>query len=258
MKQEKMLKKNSYSKRIVLLTGSNGQLGKALALELIKNDFLVYGLDIHKKSDLTSADKRKFIYFSVDITSESKVATFFKNIKKDQSEIFALVNNAGIGVFSHFEERTKKDFMKVLEVNLFGTFNMIKNSLNYLSRKNSITNIINISSVYGVVSSDPSIYKGLNRMNAEVYSASKAAVIQITKYFAIHLADRNICVNAISPGGIDNNHPKSFKKEYAKKTPLKRMATVNEIVDAILIFVNNKNQYLTGQNLIIDGGMTSW
>jgi NAD(P)-dependent dehydrogenase (short-subunit alcohol dehydrogenase family) len=95
-------------------------------------------------------------------------------------------------------------------------------------------------------------------MNSEVYSASKAGVIHLTKYFAIHLASQNICVNTISPGGIDNNHPKLFKKEYAKKTPLNRMAKASEIVDAILIFVKNKNQYLTGQNLIIDGGLTSW
>ena len=240
--------------KIAVITGCNGQLGSFLVHLLIDNGFFVYGLD----KDAKEEHFEKYSIFKLDVTDESEVAEFFQELSDKKIRINTLINNAGIGIFTPFEERRKEDFMKVLDVNLFGTFNMIKAALNFFDVNLDPANIVNVSSIYGVISSDPSIYEDLNRMNSEVYSASKAGIIQLTKYFAVHLAKRKILVNCVSPGGIYNKHPEKFKNNYSKKCPVERMANVNEIADAILFFSKNKNAYLTGQNLIVDGGLTAW
>lgn len=240
--------------KIAVITGCKGQLGSFLVQLLVDNGFFVYGLDKEAKEEHCD----KFSIFKLDVTDELETGNFFQQLSDKKIKINTLINNAGIAVFTPFEERKKEDFMKVLDVNLFGTFNMIKSSLNFFDVKICAANIVNVSSIYGVISSDPSIYEDLNRMNSEVYSASKAGIIQLTKYFAVHLAKRKILVNCVSPGGIYNNHPEGFKNNYSKKCPVGRMADVAEIADAILFFSKNKNVYLTGQNLIVDGGLTSW
>ena len=118
--------------------------------------------------------------------------------------------------------------------------------------------IVNIGSIYGVVSSDPRIYTDCSRMNSEAYSASKAGVIQLTKYFSAHLAEHKIRVNCVSPGGIFNNQGDDFVKNYSHRTPFSRMATVDEICGAIIFLASIDSNYITGQNIIVDGGFTSW
>lgn len=238
----------------VLVSGCNGQIGTSLMKELVKFGYRVYGVDI----DAGTIDIENCNISKLDITDVDQVKDFFSDLASRKICINALINNAGIGVFSDFELRTKEEFMRVLEVNLFGTFNLINQAVERMQNLDTLSNIINIGSIYGVVSSDPRMYEDLNRKNSEVYSASKAGVIQLTKYFSVHLASKNICVNCVSPGGVFNNHPLKFLKNYSSKTPLGRMAHVDEVVDAILIFCSNSNQYLTGQNLMIDGGYTSW
>lgn len=237
-----------------IVTGCGGQLGVALVEMLVDHGFFVFGLD----KSIVKSEGKNYSFFQVDITSEDETASFFEYLAKNNIKINALVNNAGIGVFSSYEERSKYEFMKVLEVNLFGTFNMIKSSVAFFDERSSPSNIVNISSVYGIVSSDPFIYEDLNRKNSEVYSASKAGVIQMTKYFAVHLAEKRITVNTVSPGGIFNKHPTKFLNNYSKKCPMGRMANVKEVASAITFFCENKSEYLTGQNLAVDGGLTAW
>lgn len=240
--------------KVAVLTGSSGQVGSALLATLVENNFYVYGLD----KNATNKENESYCIEKVDVADESEVADFFRQLDSKGIKVNVLINNAGIGIFTPFEERSKSDFMSVLEVNLYGPFNMIKASLGSIEKTKSLANIINIASIYGVISSDPSIYEDLNRRNSEVYSASKAGVIQLTKYFAVHLAKENISVNCISPGGVSNNHPKGFQDHYARKCPIGRMAHVSEIVDAVMLFCKNDNAYLTGQNLVVDGGFTAW
>ena len=149
--------------------------------------------------------------------------------------------------------------MGVGEVNLFGAFNCINQIGSHMISNKIEGSIINIGSIYGVVSSDPKIYTDCSRNNSEVYSATKAGVIQITNYFAVHLADYHIRVNCVSPGGVFNNQGDDFVKNYSQRTPTKRMATPQEIVQAVIYFSDNSaSSYVTGQNLLVDGGLTSW
>ena len=121
--------------------------------------------------------------------------------------------------------------------------------------------IINIGSIFGVVSPDFRNYTDLPRKSPEIYGASKAGVIQMTKYFSVNLAERNIRVNCVSPGGIfnpKNPQGKDFIDNYSFRVPMKRMAEEKEIVGAILYLASSAASYTTGQNILIDGGLTSW
>ncbi|MDC0186057.1 SDR family oxidoreductase [Gammaproteobacteria bacterium] len=252
-------------KKVILITGACGQLGSELCRTYADLGWTVYITDIDsvacdKLAQSLSQDlNQKHLYFPMDITSEESVASAISHIEDQQITIDALVNNAGTAVFSDFTERTKDEFMKVLEVNLFGTFNCINQVGKHMVSNNISGAIINIGSIYGVVSSDPEIYTDCPRNNSEVYSASKAGIIQMTKYFAVHLAESNIRVNCVSPGGIFNDQGDDFVKNYSQRTPAKRMAIPQEIVQAIVYLSDNSTaSYISGQNLLVDGGLTSW
>ena len=118
--------------------------------------------------------------------------------------------------------------------------------------------IVNVSSTYGIVSANKSIY-GDSGINSPVaYATSKAALINLTRYMATHLVDDGIRVNCLSPGGVFNNQEEDFLKNYCEKTPLKRMANAQDYQGAILYLISNASAYMTGANLVVDGGWTAW
>jgi len=251
--------------KVILITGSCGQLGSELCRTFANLGWTVCITDIDKKEcqklneSLSQKNNQKHLSISMDVTSENSVRSAIKYLEEKEITIDALVNNAGTAVFSDYKERTKDEFMKVVEINLFGTFNCINQIGIHMENSNTEGSIINIGSIYGVVSSDPKIYTDCSRNNSEVYSATKAGVIQMTNYFAVHLAESKIRVNCVSPGGIYNNQGEDFVKNYSLRTPANRMARVEEIVQAIVYFSENKSSsYVSGQNLIVDGGLTSW
>ncbi len=252
------MKKKNLSKKTLLITGSSGQLGSCLIKKLIKKDINIIAVDLVCKKKIMSS---KIKYFELDISKSNLVDKFFSYLKKKNLHIDILINNAGVSFFKPFEERTEKELNKTIDVNLKGTFYLIKNFSKQYKKNNSIKKIINISSIYSVISPDPRIYQKNDRRNSEIYGATKAGINQMTKYFAVHLAKKNILVNSISPGGIFNNsspQSKSFIKKYCQKNPMKRMASEDEISNFILFMVSDECSYLNGQNIILDGGMSAW
>ena len=172
------------------------------------------------------------------------------------------MNNAGVSVFEPFEKRKEEAFDWVMDVNLKGSFNCIKSYVKLFDENNTDKgSIINIASIYGLISPDFRIYNSSDRKNSEIYGATKAGIIQMTKYFSTHLAKRNIRCNAVSPGGIFNpDKPQSeeFISKYSYRCPMGRMAKTDEIVGAIIYLASDLASYTTGQNIIIDGGMSAW
>jgi len=234
----------------IVLTGSNGQLGKNF-IDFLKNkDCYVYALDLHH-TDKLNLDNVEYI--KIDITEKDEVEEFYKN----NNDCNILINNAGIGVFTPFEERTKDEFFKVMSVNMYGTFLMCQQALKFM-KKFEYGKIVNIASIYGVVSSDPRIYGNSGRNNSEVYSATKAGIIQMTKYMAAHYGKYNIQVNAISPGGIFNNQEDFFVKQYINKVPMERMAVADDLNSALELLISDNSNYINGQNIIVDGGFSAW
>tara|TARA_Y100000389_G_scaffold204062_1_gene254758 strand:+ start:9724 stop:10482 length:759 start_codon:yes stop_codon:yes gene_type:complete len=244
---------NSYKNKIVVITGSSGQIGKFAVNLFLNLGCLVYGFDL-KKSDLNS---KKFYFRKIDISNLKNTQNKINSIYKKHKKIDILINNAAISYKSHFSARTQLEMKKTFDVNLMSIINIIK----IISKNHKKTNhckIINIASIYGINSPDFSIYDGNKNINSEIYGGTKAAVIQITKYFAVALAKKNIIINCISPGGIENKiiQNKKFIKKYTKKVPMSRMGKVEDLESAFLYFSDQKTKYTTGQNLIIDGGLT--
>jgi len=244
--------------KVVIVTGACGQLGNTICDSFKKSGSTVYGLDINVDTNKINGVE----YFSIDITNKLELIEIFESIIAKHKKIDVLINNAGVSTFENFEKRSEEDFDWVMDTNLKGTFFCIQSFVNLFdSNKLKKASIINIGSIFGVVSPDFRNYTDLPRKSPEIYGASKAGVIQMTKYFSVHLAERNIRVNCVSPGGIfnpKNPQGKGFVENYSFRVPMKRMAEQSEMVGAILYLASSAASYTTGQNILIDGGLTSW
>ena len=175
-----------------ILTGSEGQIGQSFVSRLKELDYKVIGIDIVDQVN------DGIIYHRADITKKHEIESV---LKQHNENITVLINNAGVSVFSPFEERTEDQIDMVMNVNLKGNILMTQLVYNKYFKVNKKGTIINIGSIYGIVSGDMSIYNEDDRRTPEIYGATKAAVINLTKYFATYMAPNNVRVNCISPGG---------------------------------------------------------
>ena len=243
--------------KVVVVTGSNGQLGKSICEFFGNLGSSVIGLDLDNNTN-----SKVFEFYNLDITKSKNVKLVFESIYNKYDKIDVLINNAGVSTFEPFEKRPEEKFDWVMDVNLKGTFNCIQSLTNLFdSNKQNKASIVNIASIYGLISPDYRIYTDLDRKNSEIYGATKAGIIQMSKYFAVHLAERNIRCNSVSPGGIfnpDNPQGKDFISKYSERCPMKRMADTDEIVGAIVYLASDLASYTTGQNITVDGGMSTW
>lgn len=244
----------------VLITGVSGQLGSALSKGFASAGCNVFGTDVE---DETSVDNWNMeTYRSLDIRNDEEVRSVFHELEEESGGLDTIINNAGVSVSEPFEERCEEKFTWVTDVNLKGTFNCIR-AFAQLRKANPRQNssIVNIASIYGLVSPDFRIYKDYDGINSEIYGASKAGVIQMTKYFAVRLAEHGIRVNCVSPGGIFNEKTPQgdeFVKAYSERCPMGRMAKAKEMVGAVLFLSGSSASYVNGQNLVIDGGTSAW
>lgn len=244
--------------KIVVVTGGTGQIGTQICKTYREIGSKIIAIDLKiTENFLEGVD-----YYKVDITKKGEVLNNFEHFAQKYGSIDILINNAGVSVFEPFEERSEESLDFVMDVNLKGTFFCIQSYVNLFDKyKLKKGAIVNIASFYGVISPDFRIYTDCNRKNSEIYGATKAGVIQMTKYFGVHLADRNIRVNAVSPGGIcnpDNPQGEDFIKNYSFRCPMKRMGNDKELLGAIMYLSSDAASYTTGQNIIVDGGMSCW
>lgn len=237
-------------KKTVFLTGAKGQLGKAIQNKL-KDDYEVYNLDITIEEN--QSDKYNI---NLDVSNIENIRLLFQSKNPD-----ILINNAGISVFSNFIDRTQEELDAVYDVNIKGTINMI-NEFSKINQNNKVKkSIVNIASLYGLISADPRIYTDTKRNSPEIYAASKAGIIQLTKYYCVHLSKMNIRVNSISPGGIfnpDNPQGKDFIQNYSYRCPMQKMGTADDIANGTSFLISDDASYINGHNLVIDGGFTAW
>ena len=244
--------------KVAVITGATGQLGKVICRGFQQAGARVVGIDVNIDANVLEGVD----YYQMDITNKPQVHEVFEKIIEKYEKLDILVNNAGVSTFEPFEQRSEESFDWVMDINLKGTFFCIQAYVNlYDKYEFKSGSIVNVGSTFGVVSPDFRNYTDCNRKNSEIYGATKAGVIQMTKYFSVHLAERNIRINAISPGGIYN--PKSpqgedFIKNYSFRCPMKRMANEDEMIGAVLYLASKAASYTTGQNIIIDGGATCW
>ena len=249
----------SHKGKSVVITGCNGQIGRELCRQYVDVGAKVIGVDVSEKqrSDLTVKD---FTYFISDIRQSTTIEKCFEEIKSKFGSIDILINNAGVATFDHYINRSEDQLNFMMDVNLKGTFNCIRAFINHSTQESRDRSIVNIGSLYGFVSPDFRIYSEGDRRSPEMYGATKAGVIQMTKYFAVDLAKTGIRVNSISPGGVFN--PESpqdpeFIRKYIERTPIGRMASESEIASISIFLTSDLASYITGHNLVADGGYSS-
>ncbi|MCP3930795.1 MAG: SDR family oxidoreductase [Bacteroidetes bacterium] len=244
--------------KTVIITGANGQLGTEFCDEFSAIGSKVICID---KDPVTNRDD-DLEYYAVDITQQKEVSDAFETIRSKHNQIDVLINNAGVSVFEPFEERLEASIDYVTDVNLKGTIFCIQSYVKaYDQSKVKTGAIVNIASHFGVVSPDFRNYTDCSRQNSEIYGATKAGIVQMTKYFAVYLSDRNIRVNAVSPGGVynpDNPQGEDFINNFSFRCPMKRMANANEISGAVTFLASSAASYTNGQNMVVDGGITCW
>ncbi len=236
--------------RVAVLTGANGQLGRSFTETLTAKGIYTYALDINT-GDIERSNSVAPI--EMDVTDEKAVQEFYSSL----NQVDILINNAGIGAFTPFEERTADEFRRVMDVNLLGPFLMSQGAVK-LMKKQEKGKIVHVGSIYGQVSSDERIYGDSGRNNSEVYSATKAGIIQMTKYMATHFGKYNIQTNCISPGGIFNHQSQEFVDNYTYKTPMNRMGSTADLQSTLLYFISEETAYTNGQNISVDGGFVAW
>lgn len=244
---------------VVLVTGGAGQLGSALCkrFDELGND--VYMADIEAprcEEKIQELDLSSTHPIEMDVTDVKSIRKAFSKIYDEHGRIDSVINNAGVAVFSHFRDRTPEDFYEVFDVNVKGTLFCCLEAIDYMESQGRGF-IVNVGSIYGVVSPDPSIYGDSGINSSAVYGASKASIIQITKYMATHV-DESISINCVSPGGIFNDQHEFFLENYREKTPKGRMATEDDLVDMFAFLCSDSARYITGQNITVDGGFTTW
>ena len=249
------MKIQEFKNKTILITGAFGLLGKSITNNFYK-----------KKAKLILVDKKigkKFKnidFYKCDFTKETERDEIFKKIQNKYRKIDVLINCAGYtgsikdsNWIADFENQDLKNWKNAFEVNLNSIFHISK-----ILRKNLAIrkgNIINIGSIYSILSPDPSLYKGLTMSSPAAYAASKGGLQQLTKWLAAHLAPK-IRVNMISTIGIKNRQPLKFIKRYEKKIPLKMMCKEEDIIGVINLLASNQSKMITGQNIIIDGGFS--
>ena len=261
--------------RNIVITGSSGLLGSQYANILSASGANVILVDLNsiKNKKLERSLRKKYgtnaRSYTTDISNLQEVKKFAKNVLRDFKKIDGLVNNAAYttkgakeksdDAFGSFENFPIKIRQKSIDINLSGVF-FCSQAFGKIMVKQGKGVIVNIASTYGLVGADQRIY-GKSGLNLPIsYAVTKGAIVNLTRYLAAYWSEKNIRVNTLSPGGVldATYQDKKFIKKYSERTILGRMARKDEYNGAMLFLISDASSYMTGANLIVDGGWTAW
>jgi len=254
--------------RKVIITGAAGNLGKVIAstvAELGGELILVDRPGSDYSEILSSLDKSKNISIEIidcNLENYNERQKLIREVKNNSSSnLNVLINNAAFvgesnlkGWTSKFEDQSIDTWNRAIEVNLTAAFDLSKGFAKTLGI-NGKGSIINIASIYGLTAPVWPLYEGTDMGNPAAYAVSKGGLLQLTRWLATTVAP-DVRVNSISPGGIWRNQPSDFVKKYESRTPLGRMASEEDLKGAIAYLSSDLSSYVTGQNIVVDGGWT--
>jgi len=259
------MKRFNLKNKISIITGGGGLLGLEHAKALLEINSMVILIDINlkklqNKQKLLIKESDKVHIFKSDITNENSVKQTLKKILKKFKKIDILINNAAIDykpskknfTKTTFENSELKTWNKELEVGLTGAYICSKIFGGEIAKKGGV--ILNIASDLSIIAPQQSLYNHLNTIKPASYSVTKHGLIGLTKYLASYWADKNVRVNALSPGGVFNFQDKLFLHKIKKLIPMRRMANLSEYKEAIQFLCSDASSYMTGHNMVLDGG----
>jgi NAD(P)-dependent dehydrogenase (short-subunit alcohol dehydrogenase family) len=255
--------------RVALITGGAGHVGSAMAEALAEQGAAIAIVDIDQASSASVVDRLRTDYgvaaaaFAVDLEDEAAVRRTPAAVVKALGRLDILINNAALvgtsglaGWAVPFADQQADTWRRALEVNLTAPFVLTQASRDYLVASTHGV-VINIGSIYGVVAPDLSLYAGTTLGNPAAYAASKAGLLQLTRWLTTVMAP-DVRVNAITIGGVWRQQAPAFRDRYVAKTPLGRMAVEEDLKGAVAYLASDLSSYVTGQNLMVDGGWTAW
>ena len=242
---------NCLKDKVIIVTGGSGLLGREIVSDLMLKGAMAINADINEDTDL----KKNIL--KIDITSEKSIVDGIETISKYYGKIDGLVNNAYPRTEdwgTKFEDISFKSWQKNVDIQMNSTFLFIQKLMPELLKTKG--SIVNMASIYGVVGNDMTIYENTNIGTAAQYSAIKGGIINLTRYLASYYGKQGVRLNCVSPGGIFDNQDALFVSNYEKKVPLGRMGTPNDIAPVVSFLLSEEAKYITGQNIIVDGGWT--
>lgn len=260
------------SGRIAVVTGAAGLLGKQHCRALARAGATVVAVDLSEDASAkVAAELPGAVGFAADITKKPSLERLRDAILGRFERVDVLVNNAAINDMfespqasadlSRFENYPLELFQRSLDVNVTGTF-LASQVLGTEMAKRGKGSIVNIASTYGVVAPDQSIYKKPDGtqpfFKSASYPTTKGAVLAFTRFLAAYWGHAGVRVNALSPGGVENGQDAYFIENYSAKTPLGRMSKPDELAGAIVFLASDASSYVTGSNVVVDGGWTAW
>ena len=255
--------------RVALITGGGGHIGTTMGEALAEIGAIIVVLDVVPEACINVARHIHQTYgvealpLVVDLTNENAVHSVPEIVLDHFGRLDILVNSAALvgtsdlkGWNVPFSEQGVDAWRLALEVNLTAPFLLTQTCVSALSASGH-GSVINIGSIYGVVGPDMRLYEGTAMGNPAAYAASKGGLLQLTRWLATVLAP-NVRVNAITPGGVWRDQPEAFYKRYVARVPLQRMATEEDLKGAVAYLASDLSAYVTGHNLVVDGGWTAW
>lgn len=255
----------SLQDKTVFITGGAGHLGTAMceALAELGANIVIGSRDQEKGQVVANRLSDEFDVkasgVALDITDPESLDSALQYIDKEYGQLDVLINNAWAGKKNTFESISMDDWKYDIDVCLNGVFYTVKKAVPYLKQTKGV--IVNIASMYGHVAPDYKMYVGTEHANPPSYGAAKAGVIQLTKYLGSFLAPNGIRVNAISPGPFPFGEilkNQEFIGTLESKTMLNRIGNPDDLKGAIALLCSDASSYMTGQNVCVDGGWTSW
>ena len=244
---------NNLSEKVIVVTGGSGLLGQSIIKQIKTEGGTAINADITNVTNLSEG------LVKCDVTNSNSIQSCINSIIEQFGKIDGWVNNAYPRTNDwgdHFEDIKLNSWNKNIEIQLNSVFVCCQEVLKIM-KSQKFGSIVNIASIYGIVGPDFSIYEGTSMTMPAAYSAIKGGVINFSRYLASYYGPYNIRINCVSPGGIFDNQASIFVSQYEIKVPLRRMGVPQDISPSVVFLLGNDSAYITGQNIIIDGGWTA-
>ena len=259
--------------KIIAIIGSTGILGSEYVKFLSSKgaNVIIGDVDLNKCKTYADEIKNNFntnpLALHIDLYDEESIKKYFSDSISFYGKIDVLINNSQVkpdGFYDSFEDYTKTTLMKVVEGNTIGMILSCQEACK-IFLKQGYGNIINVASIYGLSGADQRIYNGVKNIynpsqplsSPISYAISKAGVLNMTKYLASYYREKGIRINCLTPGGVFDNHDIKFAQNYSDRTLLGRMANRDEFNGTMLYLASDASSYMTGANVIVDGGWTA-